>query len=141
MIDPASVPPVAADELLARFVLQRSHVRSDRTVKPDAFLPPPNLELSVIRHRSAEPAELWAVGRAVAAKRQRTLYGRADVQTSVLLEHRLSVVADAIEGNPNHANVSGWPADKAAQKNIAQEVAAVADFVPTPDAVNADAAP
>jgi hypothetical protein len=43
MIDSANIPPVGKDELVARFVLQRSHVRNDQTVKPDAFMPPPNL--------------------------------------------------------------------------------------------------
>jgi hypothetical protein len=45
------------------------------------------------------------------------------------------------KGNRNHVNVYGWPADKAAQKNIAQEVAAAADFVPTPETIDSDPAP
>ncbi len=79
MIDPADVPPVDGDKLLARFVLQRSHVRADQTVKPDAFIPHPHHELSVTRHRSATPAEIWMAGQAVADVRAKTLYGRADV--------------------------------------------------------------
>ncbi|MBL8819682.1 MAG: hypothetical protein JNL58_26890 [Planctomyces sp.] len=37
--------------------------------------------------------------------------------------------------NPNHVNITNWPsaADKPAQKLIAQEIAAVARFLPTPE--------
>src|SRR5438445_8073525 len=119
MIDPGNVPPVENNETLARFIVQRSHVRQDKTVKPDAFIPHPHLELSVTRHRSATEAEIWSVGEQVAATRQKVLYGRADFAVSVLLSHRLSVAAAAIDGNANHANISGWPADKAGQKTIA----------------------
>ena len=39
------------------------------------------------------------------------------------------------EGNPNHANVTGWPSadDETAQVMIAKEIAAVAKFVPPPE--------
>jgi hypothetical protein len=130
MIDPANVPSVDADELVARFIMQRSHFRSDQTVKPDAFFPPHNLKLSVTRHRSATESEIWTIAQSVATKRQRTLYGRADVGVSAFLRHRLSVDSAPEQDNPNHANVLGWPAEKAAQKNLAQEIAAEAGFKP-----------
>src|SRR5438046_1693154 len=121
MIDPNNVPAVAHDELLARFIFQRSHYRQDGSVKQDAFMPPANLELSVTRHLLATESEIWTVGRQIGVKRKITLHGRADASTSALLP-RLSVVAAPINGNPNHANVLGWPADKPAQKIIAQEI-------------------
>ena len=63
MIDPAHVPDVAAEELLARYVLQGSHVRnSNQTVKPDAFIPHPYSDLSVTRHLQATADEIWAAG-------------------------------------------------------------------------------
>lgn len=47
----------------------------------------------------------------------------------------LDVVADPVEGNANHANVTGWPSadDEAAQVMIAKEVAAIAKYVPLPE--------
>jgi hypothetical protein len=133
MIDSANVPEVAAEESLARYVLQSSHVRrSNKTVKPDAFMPHPHVDLSVTRHRMATEAELWSVGVGVATVTGKILYGRGDIQAHVCLVQKLSVRADPVEGNPNHASVTSWPADKPLQKAIAQEVAATARFVEHP---------
>src|SRR5256885_16976561 len=83
MIDANHVPPVANDELLARFITQSKQFRSsDQSVKPDLFIPFRLTELSVTRHRDATADELWQVGRDVAALRQQKLYGRADVRGS-----------------------------------------------------------
>jgi hypothetical protein len=59
----------------------------------------------------------------------RTLHGRADFASAICLQQRLSIDPAPLEGNPNHANVCGWPADKPAQKMIALEIAAAARFV------------
>jgi len=130
MIDPANVPEVMAEELLARFIYQSSHIRaSDGTAKPNAFMPPANLRFSVTRHLHATEAEIWSVGIAVGQQRNATLYGRADVLASKCSGHQLVVRPDPILGNPNHANVIGWPTNKPAQKIIAQELAAAASLV------------
>lgn len=134
MLDPASVPEVTADELLARFIYQSSHIRpSDRTVKPNAFLPPANLLCSVTRHLQATEDELWSVGHDGARQREATLYGRADLLTGVCTRNGLPVLKAPVQGNPNHANVTGWPSDKPAQKIIAQELAAAAALVLPPE--------
>jgi hypothetical protein len=133
MIDPANVPEVARDEMLARYVLHSSHIRpSNQTIKQDAFVPHPRPNLSVTRHLSATEIELWTVGDNVAAASGKTLYGRGDVSTTVCLARNLTVKASPTANNPNHADVSAWPADKPAQKIIALEIAAVAKFVPKP---------
>jgi len=130
MMDPTNVPDVGTDETLARYVLQSSHVRrSNQTVKPDAFIPHPHRDLSVTRHLAATEDELWSVGEAVAMVIGKALYGRGDVVTSAYTGQKLVVKAAPIKDNPNHANVSGWPADKPVQKMIAQEIAAAATFV------------
>ena len=134
MIDPANVPEVAAGELLARFIFFSNHFRpGDKTVKPNAFLPPANLLCSVTRHFEATENELWSVGEGVASKRDVTLYGRGDIRAGTCIRQRLVVSKDPIPENPNHANVCGWPADKPAQKIIAQELAAAASLVLRPD--------
>lgn len=130
MIDPTNVPPVADQEILARYVLHSSHIRpTNRTIKPDAFVPHPYEDLSVTRHLLATEAQLWSVGDNIAATMGKTLYGRGDVRASVCLAQQLAVRAAPIANNPNHTNVSGWPAGKPAQKIIAQEIAASAVFV------------
>ncbi|HET6881894.1 MAG TPA: hypothetical protein VFI31_17140 [Pirellulales bacterium] len=133
MIDPANVPPVSDDELLARYILQSSHIRgSDRSLKPDAFIPHPHTDLSVTRHFMATEEELWSAGLDVATARGKTFYGRGDFSAATCLGQRLNVEAAPLPNNPNHANVRGWPAEKPLQKIIAQQIAATARFVEAP---------
>jgi hypothetical protein len=134
MLDPAKVPAVDSDELLARFIIFSKHFRpSDNTVKPDAFVPHPQVELSVTRHRAATNDELWQEGNRVAAIRSATLYGRADVAAETFESEDLSVVPKPISENPNHADVIDWPTDKPSQKMKACEIASRAVFVPAPN--------
>ncbi len=128
MIDPSKVPPVSDDERLARFVLRSRYV-SNGMVTEEAFIPRPYRELSVTRHLSATDEELWSVGESVAAKQAKTLFGRADISAAACLVQKLMVKADPVPGNPNHAEISGWPADKPGQKAVALELAAVAMYV------------
>jgi hypothetical protein len=123
-------PEVSQSEVLARFVLQSSHIRpSSQTVKPDAFIPHPYRELSVTRHLSMTEVELWSMAETVARETKKHLYGRADVGAAVCFHLQLVVRPAPVPGNPNHANIQGWPVDKPAQKIIAQEIAAVATFI------------
>lgn len=124
MSNGGTVPPVEASEWLARFILTRNHLRQDRTVKQDAFIPHPYRDLSVTRHLQLSATQLWSIGRDVARQIGKKLYGRADVQAAVFQRHELRVVAAPLPGNANHANVSGWPAEKPAQKIIALQIAA-----------------
>jgi hypothetical protein len=120
------VPAIEANERLARFILKQSHLRQDRTVKQDAFIPHPHIDLSVTRHLQLSETQLWQIGHDVARQTRKTLHGRADLQVSVFQRHQLRVVAAPLSDNPNHANVTDWPADKPAQKIIAQQIAAAA---------------
>lgn len=129
MSDKEAGKPLAYDEQLARFVLQRSHLRQDGTVKQDAFVPYPWPDLSVTRHLQLTERDLWNVGEDVARQTGKTLHGRADVCASDFYQHQLKVIAAPVEGNPNHANISRWPAEKPAQKIIAQQIAAAAGKV------------
>lgn len=140
MIDPANIPPVAADEMLGRFITQVNQFRSSvQTVKPDLFIPFRLTELSFTRHREATADELWQIGRAVAELRHQTLYGRSDVRASDCTIGPLSVVADPILApgetyNPNHANIAGFPAVKAEQKALAIKIAHKASkCIPPPE--------
>lgn len=129
MMDPNQIPPVADDELLARFITQGNQFRStDQTVKPDLFIPFRLTELSVTRHREATDDELWQLGRDVTALRQRTLYGRSDVRATECAIGPLAVVPDPIlppnqPYNPNHANIACFPAAKEDQKALAIQIA------------------
>ena len=124
----ASAPaaPVASNEWLARFILQSSHLRQDRTVRPDAFIPHPYPDLSVTRRLELTETQLWEIGKAVAESIPKKLHGRADIRAEVFEKQKLRVLAAPDADNPNHANVTGWPGEKSAQKSLAQEISAEA---------------
>lgn len=124
--------PVTADEQLARFILFSKWFRSDATVRPDAFIPHPHVDLSVTRHQLLSEHEIWAIGQGVANARGVTLYGRADIRVSDVFRQLLSVKSAPIQNNPGHANIIGWPEQKPAQKIIALQLAAAAKYLVRP---------
>jgi len=124
------LPPVSADELLARFIFQSNHIRGDHSVKQNAFIPYPKPNLSVTRHLGLAETEVWEIGREMAESRPATLHGRADVHASTITTQSLKIVPTATPRN--HANITGWPPDKPSQKIIAQEIAAAAQFISLP---------
>jgi hypothetical protein len=132
MLDAQQVPPVAETELLARYVTQSGQFRAgDKSVKQDLFMPHPYQELSVTRHLHATEAEIWAIGKDVAATRR--LYGRADIRASDCSIDSLRVVAKPVPNNSNHADIEGWPLSKPDQKVIALKLAASAGkVIPSP---------
>ena len=125
---------VSPAESVARFVKSKHWLRaSDNTLKPDAFMPPRDLNLSVTRRIGLSDEALWKIGRevvcAIAEKGPAVLIGRADLLVQSI-PAPLKTEAAPLATNRNHAHITGWPADKAAQKNIAQRLAAVADYLP-----------
>ena len=50
----------------------------------------------------------------------------ADIKVANFEQYKLRVLAAPVSENPNHANVSGWPAEKSSQKTIAQQIALAA---------------
>ena len=120
MIDPENVPPVDDTETLARFVVYSNEFRkSDKSIKPKAFMPYSRVELSVNRHRESSEAELWSVGEQVASERQRSLYGRSDIAATSCRIAPLDVEARPLPANPNHADVIGYPPKKEDQQSLA----------------------
>lgn len=132
--------PISPEEFLARYIVFSKWFRQDKTVKPDAFMPPENpLELSTTRHLNLSEGEIWRIGRAVAARRSLNLHGRADLKVSHVILQPLSVVADPTSDNPNHANIIGWPDRKDARKSLALKLAKNARFFANPDLLKSDA--
>ncbi len=118
-------------ELVARFVVSKRWIRSsDGSVKPDAFVPPADKELSVTRHKGISTEKLWRHGKAVAEKRDASLLGRADVRVADVREQNIEAVPHPIwRENWNHAHLIGWPAEKPHQKIIAMQIAAQAQYL------------
>ena len=137
MTPPASPPDIIGDEEpLARYIFFKSHVRADGTVKQDAFIPHPHPDLSVTRHICLTDEQIWTHGKTVSVLRKLALIGRADRIAQDYRDQKLLLSAAPVHGNLNHANITGWPADKPAQKIIAQLIAirAGARYLPTPTA-------
>jgi hypothetical protein len=145
MIESDPVPPVDDDELLARFILNSNEFRSDETVKPKLFLPFSRVVLSVNRHRDCIEEEIWEVGAYVAQTRKCTFYGRSDIAAKACNIAPLKVVAVPIKDkpdqpdNPNHADITGYPATKAEQMSLATKLAAAAGTRKVPPQSNTDA--
>jgi len=135
MSEAAHQPPVSPDEQLARFITFHRWLKADKSIRPDAFMPPKDLNLSVTRHLGLSDEALWRHGQnvadAIAKEPAAGPYGRADITAAEAIRQTLKVEAFPLPENANHAHINGWP-DKPAQKNIAQQLAATAKYVPKP---------
>jgi len=119
--------PVDETEKLSRFILFSKWLRSDQTVRSEAFIPHPYIDLSVTRQRNISGSELWNLGKEVSTIRKCTLYGRADIFAEPVMKQNLTI--EPSEPPLNHANIKGYPEDKSKQKLIALELAAEACFI------------
>ncbi len=100
-----AMPSIANEELLARFIVFSRWIRSNQTVKPDAFMPPSTLDLSVTRHKDLSIQTLWQIGQQVADARPATLYGRADLTATEVRRQKLEVEPRPVPENLNHASI------------------------------------
>lgn len=126
MLDVNNIPPVEPDETVARYIINHRNVRADNTIKPDEFIPYKFVVLSVNRHRDCSEEEIWRFGQQVAEQRSKELLGRTDITVAACSIDQLSVVPEPIDGNPNHADIVGYPPKKADQKALAAKIAAEA---------------
>ena len=127
--------PVANDETVTRSIVASSWFAQKggvAYVKQDAFVPYPNVEFYVIRRMGLEEPVVWRLAKQVAELRNRTFYGRADVNVESFINEGLSVSPSPTEANPNHAEVFKWPKEKEAQKVLALQIAADAKFIIAP---------
>ena len=123
--------PVENSEILSRFILYSKWIRSsDHTIKPEAFMPHPHIDMSVTRQMGLSETELWQLGRNVADTRCCTLYGSADIEAGAVKSKKLSV--EPSEPPRNHANIKGYPEEKSAQKLIAMDMASKAVYIEKP---------
>jgi hypothetical protein len=125
------------EDLLARFLFQKSHFkRTEKRATPEAFMPPPDLKLSVYRITKLPEGEVWTIGRSVLEQHpQPRLYGRADVRVGAVQDVKLKALQD--DDPPRHVNVVGWPSyadGKDLMKSLAQQLAKSAklDLLATP---------
>jgi len=122
---------VSPSEPLARYLTSRNHYSPTmQSVRPAAFLPPPDYRLSVFRIDGLTAENVCQIGqRQVISKRpERTLHGFANIVAQAFLDANLTMDPD--NNPPRHASIGGWPEDKEEQMLIAIELAASAVLVP-----------
>ncbi|MFV1994678.1 MAG: hypothetical protein ACC661_04515 [Verrucomicrobiales bacterium] len=125
---PSGLPEsVGDDETLARFVLASKHFSQPQEghwrVKYPAFIPDPHDDLSVSRVEGLPSDSIAKLGRPVAAKQRKALYGAALVKCGLIRRQSLDILAD--EPPERHANIVGWPkeSDRKEQKSRRQLIA------------------
>ena len=119
---------VLDNEIVTRFILFSRWIRSDGTVKQDAFIPDERLELSVTRCSGVPDREIRDIAEGVARVSGRNLHGRADVGVSVVRANNLDVAVSSVPENPHHADVVNWPLRKDEQKILAMVLAGSSNF-------------
>ena len=118
---------VDPSEHIVRFLLHKSEFSIEKNrVKHSAFMPPqpPKIaEKSVYRIVNLSVGEMWDIGREyVSQPRKKTLRGGAELTVSVIINSSLQVVPNT-DPHPRHANIRGWPEDKAMQLQKALDLA------------------
>jgi len=122
---------VSPSEPLARYLTSRNHYSPTmQSVRPAAFLPPPDYHLSVFRIDGLTIEDICQIGQqqVISKRPERTLHGFANIVAQAFLDANL--IIDPDNNPPRHASVVGWPKEKPQQMSIAQELAASAELVP-----------
>jgi hypothetical protein len=110
-------------ETVSRFLLE-GDIRSDNTIRHSAFTPPPSLKLSVFRVDSLSDHEIWNLAIEKVEPQRGKVIGRGDLPVVAVLGENLQVIPDSPPSR--HADICGWPGDRAKRVTIAQTLAAKA---------------
>lgn len=121
---PATSPSAEIEySLLCRYIFQNSHFsKINNRVKPGAFLPSTHEQsVSAAWIDGLSNQEIWGIGDILGALRRvpASPRARADFNSEVLPNVSLTIEPDP-KPHPRHVNLSGWPVEKDAQKDIAQ---------------------
>lgn len=120
------MPDEAVDplETVSRFLLG-GDIRPAGAVKYTAFIPPPNLRLSVFRVYELSEQQIWALATEKVEPTRGPVIGRGDVSVAQITECKLTVASDE-ESTSRHADLVSWPEDRDLRVTIAKELAALA---------------
>lgn len=122
--------PVRGEEVLARFIFDRKHLRKSpsATVKYNAFLPnPENNQTSVFRKVRMTDQEYKDTKLKVEGERGRKIKGTALVDVATVTESGVAVRPEESQYRW-HADIEGWPLKKDEAMAIAQRIAAKAEI-------------
>lgn len=117
---------VLPNETICKYQLRRDEVRTDGTVRHNAFMPASDGTRSVFRISSLSDSDVWKLGwEKVANLRGLPLLGRFEISAELVFDQGLKFNPDA-DRNSRHAEIVGWPDEKAKRQSIAQILAAEA---------------
>jgi hypothetical protein len=119
---------ITADELLSRFAFDSGYYRNNGSVKPKAFAPDVNDEVSVFRIDDLNPGQKWALGDAAGASRAKPACASIELVIAQVIERGLAV--ESAEPPERHAVIVAWPDDLRIQMQQELANAAVLHFRP-----------
>lgn|SRR5258708_3221602 len=131
-------PPriIGNSERLSRYIFNISSFKTSAKhhLESTAFLPNPKKDntVSVYRTDKCDEDKVWwlsdrFVTRFMVARKQSI--ARADINASYVLANPQLKLESCTRPHPRHANVSGWPSEKPAQKLIALKILQSAKIV------------
>ncbi len=98
-------------EWLTRYIGDSKHIRtSDNSVRHAVFTPPKTHRLSVYWISGVDEATIWKIGNTHVAPTRRAIIARADFNSLIAYEARLSIEVTGIP-HPRHADIVGWDFD------------------------------
>ena len=109
-------------ETVTRFIFKADYYSATiGRVKYPAFIPR-NGETSVFRVMDFGSEKVWEIGKYVANESSRTLRARGDLAVSDIFKEKLKIVPETSK-HILHANIVGWPSQKAEIKLHAMKLA------------------
>ena len=124
--------PLAAEEVIIRFVYDKRDVRSDGTIRYQAFLPRldnNNIHsVSVFRKDDRDDNGWWSLGDSLRAESDgKKVIARGEVLASGVTALGLTLNPD--DEPPGHVNIESWPVEKQDQILRAQKLSALSRVV------------
>lgn len=122
-----SVDSVETDERITRYSRDRRQFFKNGQVKPQLFLPNPKHGNTTSVYRTSEltDEEIWDIGQKFVVDQtsdKKPIIGRADLSSNAILDSKLQIVPVPTP-HERHADLMGWPKERAVTLSIAQELA------------------
>lgn len=117
---------------ISRFLFDEKHVRADKTIRYNAFIPPKNFRLSVYKTDSLLCAEIYEIGSVyVEPLRQKPITGVAQIHSENVDLVGLSIDNDGVP-HSRHSNIIGWFEDSTKDRMLAVKLASEASLLEKP---------
>jgi hypothetical protein len=106
------IGPLQLEEPLSRYITDRDYMKETAQAWR-AFRPTPtDSEVSIGRIEELDEDGIWALGDGLAGSADRTVFGRRDMNLTVVRAARIPAAqldAESTPEPPRHARIIGWP--------------------------------